>query len=376
MLYLDYAATTPTDPRIAERVLELMVHEFGNAGSRTHAFGLDAKREVDAAREKVARLLGAEANEVVFTSGATESNNIAILGLETHGRATGRQHLVSTAIEHHAVLGPLRWLEERGFELTLVGPDERGHVSADAVAASVRSDTLLVSVMHANNETGAVQPINELAAKMPPEPFLHVDAAQTAAWRFEELGTARIDLVSISGHKMYAPKGIGALLSRRRDKGRVPLQPLQVGGGQEGGLRPGTLPVPLIAGLGMGCELAVRERDARLRQTRAQRDAALRAFSDVDAVIHGDPNRGILPHVLSVALPGLDSEALMVALRSDAAVANGSACTSASYESSHVLQAMMLPPDVTNSTVRFSWGADTPMVDWSRLVGQLDDLRL
>lgn len=375
-IYLDCAATTAVDPRVAELVMRLFLDEFGNAGSRTHVYGLEAQREVGRARERVAATLAASPEDITFTSGATESDNIAILGLAEAGLQSGRRHIVSTAIEHKAVLEPLARLGGSGFELTLVAPDSAGHVDAQDVLKAVRPDTLLVSVMHANNETGTLQPIGAIADALPEAPFFHVDAAQTFGRETPALRHPRIDLISLSGHKVFAPKGIGALVVRRRAGARPPLQPLMVGGGQERGLRPGTQPVPLIAGFGLAAELAEQERLSRAQACAAIRVEALAAFAALDAVVHGDAARGVLPNILSIAFRGIDSEALMVALKDWVAISNGSACTSARYEPSHVLAAMRLPEDELAGTVRLSWSHATPAVPWQEIAAAIEQLRL
>lgn len=376
MIYLDYAATTPTDSRIAELVMRLMVAEFGNAGSRTHEFGVEAARWVARARTQIAGSIDCEPGDIIFTSGATESDNLAILGLATHGQATGRRHIVSTAIEHKAVLEPLSKLANEGFEVELVAPDRDGYVASADLLRLVRDDTLLVSVMHANNETGAVQPIGDVAAGLPEHVFMHVDAAQTYGRLNSELSANRINLISLSGHKIFGPKGVGALVSRNRNGARVPLAPLMLGGGQERGLRPGTLPVPLIAGFGLAAELASREGPQRAKACAAIRRDALAAFTPLGTMVHGDENRGVLPNILSLAVPGVDSEAVMVALKDLIAISNGSACTSSRYEPSHVLTAMKLAEDELSETFRLSWGHDTPPVPWSAITSKLDDLRV
>ena len=376
-VYLDHAATTGVDSRVADLVLRLMVDEFGNAGSRTHIYGAAAAAAVIRAREQIAAPLASDPDDVVFTSGATESDNLAILGLAAFGKSSGRRHIVSTAIEHKAVLEPLAHLSQQGFDVTLIQPDRSGYVSADEVLAAVRPDTLLVSVMHANNETGAIQPIAMIAEGLSasPELFFHVDAAQSFGRQTADLRHPRIDLISLSAHKLFAPKGVGALVARRRDGRRPPLTPLMYGGGQERTLRPGTLPVPLIAGFGLAAELAHHELDARHAACLVHRAAALDAFTLLNPVVHGDEHRGVLPHILSLAVPGLDSEAVMVASKGLVAISNGSACTSAKYEPSHVLRAMALPPEVIDGTLRISWSHMTPQVPWSELVTALDDLR-
>jgi cysteine desulfurase len=361
--YLDFAATTPVDGRVADLVLRLMREDFANAGSRTHEEGVMAAREVTKARERVAAELASAPEEVIFTSGATEGSNLAILGL---ARAAGRrQHIVTTSIEHSAVQGPIDALESEGFEVTRVRPDHLGRVAVEDVIGAVRADTMLVSIMHANNETGAVQPIAAIADGLPAGPAYHVDAAQTFGRLSSELHHPRIDLASVSGHKIYAPKGVGALMVRL-GPGRPVISPIMHGGGQERGLRPGTVPVPLVAGLGLASELAGLEREMRAARCAAIRDDALRALLPLGAVVHGRDGPS-LPHILGVAFPGVDSEALMVALRGTASISNGSACTSSHYRPSHVLQAMALSEDLVRGTVRFSWSHDIAPPPWGEI---------
>lgn len=368
-IYLDHAATTPMDPAVRDIVLHFMMEEFGNAGSRTHEFGGRANQAVQHARDQVAAVVKAKRDEVVFTSGATESNNLAILGLAPHGHATGRKHIVSTAIEHKAVLEPLQALAARGFDVTLVPPTRGGWVDPDAIKAAMRQDTLLVSVMHVNNETGVIQPIEDIAKLLSGhEAFFHVDAAQGFGKKFVSLEEPRIDLISVSAHKIYGPKGIGALISRRRGFGRAPITPLMFGGGQERGVRPGTIPVALVAGMGLAAELAVRDADKRMATCRVFRAKALEALGGLNPRVHGDPER-TMPHVLNVSFPGVDSEALMVAWKGLLAVSNGSACTSHSYEPSHVLKAMGVPDEDIQGAVRLSWGYGTGEVEWGKVVG-------
>ena len=348
--------------------------EPGNAGSRTHEYGLRAKRAIQQAREQVATLIDTKADEVLFTSGATESNNLAILGLAPHGESTGRRHIVSTAIEHKAVLEPLEELESRGFTVTLVKPDASGIVNAKDVQKALRPDTLLVSVMHVNNETGAIQPIDEIAAALGAhDAYLHTDAAQGFGKELDALRNPRIDLISISSHKAYGPAGIGALAARRRNFTKPPLTPLAYGGGQERGLRPGTLPVALIAGFGLAAELAGKCADDRRARCMAIRQAALAALTPLGIRIHADPDRQ-LPHTLNLSVPGIDSEALIVALKGIVAISNGSACTSQSYEPSHVLIAMGLPEEAVTGAIRLSWCHMTPDPDWQEVAKRISAL--
>ncbi|MGY2075043.1 cysteine desulfurase DndA [Blastococcus sp. SYSU DS0828] len=373
--YWDVSATTPVDPRVADVVLRLMTEEFGNAGSRTHEYGAEALSEVSTARRRIAESVGAAPEEVVFTSGATEADNLAILGLRAHGESTGRRHVVTTAIEHKAVLEPVAQLAKVGFEVEFIPPQTNGIVDAQRVLDAVRDDTLLVSVMHANNETGAIQPIEDICRGLANrDAYLHVDAAQTFGKLNDELGLPRIDLLSLSAHKVFGPKGVGALIARRRGWRRPPLEPLTYGGGQERGLRPGTLPVPLIAGFGLAAALANSERDERRRATEAQRTAVLDALSPAEPQLNGDPDRR-LPHILNVSFPGADGEAVMLAWRDLVAVSNGSACTSASYQPSHVLTAMNLPEPRIRGAVRLSWWHDAEPVDWSQAARRVNGLR-
>lgn len=372
--YFDCAATSPLAPEARETLLHFTDLVYGNAASRTHELGAEAKRGVEIARRQVAAVAGARSDEVIFTSGATEANNLAILGLRAHGMASGRRHLVTTAIEHKAVLEPMQALARDGFTCTVVPPRDDGRVAVDDIEAAVRPDTLLVSVMHANNETGALQPITEIAAALADHPaFLHVDAAQSFGKELAPLRDPRVQLISVSAHKLYGPKGVGALISRR-GRERVPLSPLQVGGGQERGLRPGTLAVPLIAAFGSACEAAVRQHDMRRAACLAIRKRLLGALLDVGGVINGAPDASLVSTV-NLSFPGLDSEAVMLVLKDLVAISNGSACTSASYEPSHVLAAMGLSRERIDGALRFSWCHNSEEPDWNEVAARVVSLQ-
>jgi cysteine desulfurase len=367
-VYLDCAATTPVDPRVRDEVMYFLEEDFGNAGSRTHDYGRRARSAVESARQRVAAVVGASRGEVVFTSGATESNNLAILGLAEFGRRSGKTHVVTTQIEHHAVLEPVEELERRGFEVTRVAPDAGGAVSAEAIREALRPQTLLVSVMHVNNETGVIQPLEAIAEALSAhEAYLHVDAAQGYAKQIESLRHPRIDLISVSGHKIHAPKGIGALIARRRGEERAPLGALMHGGGQERGLRPGTLPVALIVGLAKAADLAVEEWNERDRSCRAFRERLLEGLKPLNPVVNGDPERAV-PHIVNLSLPGVDAEAAMEAWKDLAAVSNGAACASQSYTCSHVLAAMGLSEERKAGALRLSWCHVSTMPDLDRMV--------
>lgn len=375
-VYLDCNATTPVDPEVEGEFLRYIRQEFGNAGSRTHEYGARAKQAVQLARDQVAAVVKCQREEVIFTSGATESNNIALLGLREHGEKTGRKHIIATAIEHKAVLEPLEHLERHGFEVTLVRPESDGTVLAEKIAGALRSDTLVVSVMHVNNETGIIQPIESIASALAKhEGFFHVDAAQGFGKRINELQNQRIDLISISGHKIFAPKGVGALITRRRRYERPPLTPLTYGGGQERGLRPGTLPVALIVALGKAAELALRDVGKRAARCEAMKMEALTVFEKMGGIPTGNPTKAV-PSTLNIAIPGLDSEAVMLALKDVVAISNGSACTSQNYTPSHVLIAMGLSENHVKGALRLSWCHLTPKVDWNEVVSMIQAIRM
>ena len=374
-IYLDCNATTPLDPAVWEAMRPYLLEEFGNAGSRTHQFGARAKDAVQRARHQVAAVVAADPTEVVFTSGATESNNIAILGLAPYAEREQRRHIVSTGIEHKAVLEPLEQLERRGFEVTLVPPTPAGAVDTDRLLSSVRPETSLVSVMHVNNETGVIQPIEEIAAGLSAHPaYLHVDAAQGYGKELDALRNPRIDFISISAHKLYGPKGVGALVLRRRDLERPPVAPLMFGGGQERGIRPGTLAVHLIVALGEAAELSERDNTARKKRNERFLSELKAELFELDPRVNGDLESSV-PHVLNISFPGVDSEAVMLALKEVVAISNGSACTSHDYRPSHVLEAMQLPVDVVEGAIRISWCHLSESPDWGEVVQRIRSLR-
>lgn len=362
--YLDCAATPPVEPAVADLVSKYFKEEVGNAASRTHEYGLRAKQAVQAARHQVGKVVDAEIDEVIFTSGATESNNLAILGLRDHAETCGRKHIISTAIEHKAVLEPLEFLEKKGFQVTLLKPDKTGAVSPEALKDALRKETLLVSVMHVNNETGIKQPILEIAnALNGHDAFFHVDAAQGFGKDIDTLLSKRIDLISVSSHKIHGPVGVGALITRKRQFSRPPLTPLSYGGGQEKGLRPGTLPTPLIVGFGLASEMAMKHCVARRKLCEKIRAEVLEALQRFKIQINGDTALS-MPHILNFSISGLDSEAVILALKDVAAISNGSACTSQKYTASHVLESMGLNTPSVQGAIRLSWSHLTSDVNW------------
>lgn len=373
-VYLDCAATTPIHPQVRERLIEALDPRFGNGGSR-HDYGLRARKTIEKARDQIAGALEVKRGEVLFTSGATESNNIALLGLEDWGLRTGCKHLISTLIEHHAVLEPTFELSKRGFERSLLKPEASGRISVEAVKDALRPDTAFVSIMHVNNETGIAQPIEEIAEALKDhKAYFHVDAAQGFGKDIEALKHPRIDLISVSGHKIHAPMGIGALITRRRGRDRPPLSPRFYGGGQELAVRPGTLPAPLIACLGLAAELVVSEKDQRSAACAAFEKELLEGLRVLQPRMNGDPKyrKG---SILNMSFPGVDSESLMEAWSELVAISNGAACTSQSYSCSHVLGAMGLEEERILEAVRLSWCHLTPKPDFPAMIKAFEELR-
>lgn len=373
--YLDCNATTPMENDVAREVQRFMVEEFGNAASPVHMYGTVARMVVEKARRDVAEVVKANPEEVIFTSGATESNNLSLLGLAEEGRRSSRMHMICSAIEHKAVLEPLQHLERLGFEVTKLPVDRGGAVRVEALADALRPETLCVSVMHVNNETGVIQPLNLVAEVLRAHPaWFHVDAAQGFGKELDLLKLERIDLISISAHKVFGPKGIGALVMRKREGLAPSLTPLFWGGGQEHGLRPGTLPVPLIAGLGMAARLALRDQGKRYDSCMVIREEALAALESIDAVSHGDQKR-VLPHTINVSIPGVEAHQALNALKNLIAFSNGSACTAHNQEPSHVLKAMGVEGDRLQEAIRFSWCHMTENIDWDRFCNIIKKLQ-
>jgi cysteine desulfurase len=364
-VYLDCAATTPIDVGVRDEVLRYLENDFGNAGSRTHDYGRVAREAVERARDRVAAVVKAGRGDVFFTSGATESNNLAILGLSAD---RGGRHIITSRIEHHAVLEPVSQLERRGFEVTYLDPETGGWIASESVRAALRPDTLLVSIMQANNETGILQPVAEIADTIGDHPaFFHVDAAQGFGKEIEALQHTRIDMISVSGHKIHAPKGVGALILRRRNGTRPPVQPLLYGGGQERGVRPGTLPVALLAGLGKAAELALSESSQRNQCCRDFREQLLQGLAPLNPVINGDPERS-LPNIVNLSIPGVDAETAIEAWSDFVAISDGAACTSASYTCSHVLSAMRISEARMSGALRFSWCHMSTLPDFAGMI--------
>ncbi|MDY6913862.1 MAG: IscS subfamily cysteine desulfurase [Planctomycetota bacterium] len=354
-IYLDNNATTPLDRRALEAMMPFLTEHFGNAASRNHSFGETARLAVETARGQVAALIGAEADDIIFTSGATESNNLAIKGAAEMYRDKGN-HIITCATEHKAVIDTCKWLEGQGFKITWLKPDARGCVSAKQVAEAITDKTILITLMAANNETGTLHPIAQIGEVAKARGVLfHSDAAQAVGKIPVDVEATGVDLLSVSAHKMYGPKGIGTLYVRRRGP-RVRLACRMHGGGHERGLRSGTLNVPGIVGFGVAAEISRREMQREAKRLAALRDRLAEAVTEqLDHVkLNGHPTER-LPNTVNMSFAYVEGESIMARME-DVAVSSASACTSASLEPSHVLKAMGVSGDLMNSSIRFSLG--------------------
>jgi cysteine desulfurase len=369
-VYLDHAATTPVEPLVAARMAEVLSSEteFGNPASSSHGYGDVAAALVESARAQVAAAVGAEAREIVWTSGATEANNLAIFGVAEYYRERGR-HVVTSRTEHKAVLDPCRELERRGWQITYLVPDREGLLDPTQVAAALRPDTVLVSLMHVNNEIGVVQNIAAVGAICARHggAWLHVDAAQSVGKCPVHFASLGADLMSLSSHKVYGPKGVGALvISQGGDlggRGRVQLSALQFGGGQERALRAGTLPTHQVVGMGLAFELAAKISSVETARVARLRERLWRGLASLGGVVRNGSATRSVPHVLNVSFEGVEGESLLAAIRPYLAVSTGSACTSALAEPSYVLRALGRSERLSESSLRFGLGRSTTEAD-------------
>ena len=355
-IYLDYSATTPVDPRVAQKMIPWLTEQFGNPASRSHAYGWAAEAAVEEAREQVAALVNADAKEIIWTSGATESNNLAIKGAAHFYQGKGK-HIITVKTEHKAVLDTVRELEREGFEATYLDVQENGLIDLDVLKAAIRPDTVVVSVMFVNNEIGVIQPIAEIGEICREKGIVfHVDAAQATGKVEIDLDKLKVDLMSFCAHKTYGPKGIGALYVRR--KPRVRLEAQMHGGGHERGLRSGTLATHQIVGMGESFRIAREEMAAENARVKKLRDKLLAGLSDIEATyVNGDLEHRV-PHNLNISFAYVEGESLIMAIK-DIAVSSGSACTSASLEPSYVLRALGRNDELAHSSIRFTIGRFT-----------------
>lgn len=370
-IYMDYAATAPVDPQVAQQMMQCLTLEgnFGNPASRSHTFGWKAEEAVEQARKQLADLVGADVRELVWTSGATESDNLAIKGVAHFQRKKGR-HIITSRLEHKAVLDSCRQLEREGYEVTWLEPDAQGLITPALVEEALRPDTTLVTLMHVNNEVGSITDIAAIGELTRSRGVLfHVDAAQSLARIPINLQELKVDLMSFSGHKIYGPKGVGALYVRR--KPRVRLESQIHGGGHERGMRSGTLPVHQIVGMGAACQLLQDRIGKEQDKAAALQKRFLDALGDMEAVhINGATGEHKVPGILNVSFAYVEGESLMMSLR-DLAVSSGSACTSASLEPSYVLRALGLNDELAHSSLRFSFGRFTTEAEVDHAASQV-----
>ncbi len=368
-IYMDHHATTPVDPRVLGAMLPFFTERFGNAASVTHVFGWEAQEEVEKARLQIAESIGAEAKEITFTSGATESDNLALKGAMLANKHRGN-HLIASAIEHNAVLDSARRLAADGFDVTYVPVSSDGLVDPDDIRRAINERTILISVMTANNEIGTIQPIHAIGQVARERGvYFHTDAVQAVGKVAINVNDDQVDLLSISGHKIYGPKGIGALYVRRH-RPRVKLIPLLDGGGHEQGLRSGTLPVPLIIGLACAVALAGETMTAEVERVSALRDRLMHGIlGNLDGVRVNGALSPRLPNNLNLAFEGIDAEAVLTNMK-DVALSSGSACSSAEVEPSHVLKAIGLSDDLASGSIRFGLGRWTTVEEVDYVIGR------
>ena len=357
-IYLDYNASAPIDHRVLDYMVDVYKNNYGNADSRTHSYGDAARSVVENARKSVAELVGCRTDEVFFTSGATESNNIALLGLHDYANDNKKKHVVTTSIEHKAVLETAHFMEKNGYSVDFVDPNQDGVVSAEEIAGRVCPETLLVSVMHVNNETGAIQPVERIGEQLSDRDVLfHVDITQSCGKLIDEIRSIKCDMLSLSAHKLAGPQGVGALILKRKKYKRPPIKAIMHGGQQEKGIRPGTVPVALVAGFGKACEIAQKDSRENEKKCNEIKETFIRLLNEsgLEYTLNGTVDNTLF-NTLNVRIHGVSSEALMIAGRNYCGISNGSACTSKDYAPSYVLKAMGLSDDHIRESLRISWG--------------------
>ena len=373
-VYLDYNASAPLDERVLERMIDVYRSHFGNADSRTHVFGTDAKEIVSASRKTIADILGVDSSDVFFTSGSTESNNMAILGLLDYALESGRNHFITTSIEHKSVLEAMKYLQSKGCTVDYVSPDCSGRIKPSQILELVTDKTLLVSMMHVNSETGIIQPIEEIGeALTETKSYFHIDATQGFGKLNDSLRNTKYNMLSMTAHKLGGPQGVGAFVLRRdRTYRRPPVKPLMYGGQQERGYRPGTTPVALVAGFALAAELCDKEALEHMERCRAIKESFLNAVADLPYTLNGDQEY-CLPSTINVSFRGVDAEGIFLAIKDEYAFSNGSACNSGSHAPSYVLTAMGLDESRINEAIRISWNYDTK-VDFTALVHYIESI--
>ena len=373
-VYLDYNASAPIDERVLKRMVDVYRSHYGNPDSRTHIFGTDAKEIVSSARKTIAKILAVDNTDVFFTSGSTESNNMAILGLLDYAIESGQNHFITTSIEHKSVLEAMKHLQTKGCVVDFVSPDVSGRIKPEQILNLVTDKTLLVSMMHVNSETGIIQPIEEIGAALAAtKTYFHIDATQGFGKLNDSLRKAKYNMLSITAHKLGGPQGIGAFILRRdHTYRRPPIKPLMYGGQQERGYRPGTTPVALVAGFALAAELCDKEALVHMESCRIVKENFLKAIHGLHYTLNGD-QKYCLPSTINVSFTGIDAEGIFLAIKDEYAFSNGSACNSGTHAPSYVLTAMGLDENRISEAIRISWNHDTK-VDFTALVNYIKSM--
>lgn len=375
-IYLDNNSSSPIDERVLAVMVDVYLNSYGNADSRTHNHGEQARIIVENARKQVASLLEINSSEVFFTSGSTESNNITIQGLEEYALKTNKKHIITSAIEHKSILETVNMMKKKGFDVDIVNPDLSGQINVQEILDKVRDDTLLVSVMHVNNETGIIQPVDRLGTELEKRNILfHVDATQSCGRLVDEIKNLKYNMLSFSAHKLRGPQGVGVLILKKKKYKLPPVKNIMYGGQQEGGIRPGTIPVALVAGCGKACEIAekeYRENSQKCKSLKVILEELLKK-SNVNYHYNG-AQQYCIDSSVNICFKGVMSEALMLSSKQYCSVSNGSACTSKSYSPSYVLEAMGIPTEDIENSIRISWGPETNEIEFRDNINKMIEI--
>ena len=375
-IYLDNNSSSPIDERVLAAMVDVYLNSYGNADSRTHNHGEQARIIVENARKQVASLLEVNSSEVFFTSGSTESNNITIQGLEEYALKTNKKHIITSAIEHKSILETVNMMKKKGFDVDIVSPDLSGQINVQEILDKVRDDTLLVSVMHVNNETGIIQPVDRLGTELEKRNILfHVDATQSCGKLVDEIRNLKYNMLSFSAHKLKGPQGVGVLILKKKKYKLPPVKNIMYGGQQEGGIRPGTIPVALVAGCGKACEIAekeYRENSQKCKSLKVILEELLKK-SNVNYHYNG-AQQYCIDSSVNICFKGVMSEALMLSSKQYCSVSNGSACTSKSYSPSYVLEALGIPTEDIENSIRISWGPETNEIEFRDNINKMIEI--
>ena len=375
-IYLDNNSSSPIDERVLAVMVDVYLNSYGNADSRTHNHGEQARTIVENARKQVASLLEIDSSEVFFTSGSTESNNITIQGLEEYALKTNKKHIITSAIEHKSILETVNMMKKNGFDVDIVNPDLSGQINVQEILDKVRDDTFLVSVMHVNNETGIIQPVDRLGTELDKRNILfHVDATQSCGKLVDEIRNLKYNMLSFSAHKLKGPQGVGVLILKKKKYKLPPVKNIMYGGQQEGGIRPGTIPVALVAGCGKACEIAekeYRENSQKCKSLKVILEELLKK-SNVNYHYNG-AQQYCIDSSVNICFKGVMSEALMLSSKQYCSVSNGSACTSKSYSPSYVLEAMGIPTEDIENSIRISWGPETNEIEFRDNINKMIEI--